>query len=136
MTASEVTLALFTLCNGLRIIAYVPQIVRAARDTSGAEAISVSTWGLFLLANISAVAYALVNKDDWTMAIVFLANGVGCTVILAIAGWNRRRHRNARRLRPSPAPTYYIGAHAAAFRREFHVVDANRGLAPKSGRSA
>jgi len=92
MTAADITLAAFTLCNTLRVLAYVPQISRAARDRSGAEAISFATWGLFLFANISAVAYALVNKDDWTMAAMFLANAAGCSTILLIAAWKRSRH--------------------------------------------
>ena len=75
MTPADITLAAFTLCNSLRVLAYLPQIARAARDPGGAQAISFATWGLFLLSNVSAVAYALVNKDDWTMAAVFLANG-------------------------------------------------------------
>src|SRR5581483_3304683 len=73
-------------------LAYLPQISRAARDRSGAQAISFMTWGLFLFSNISAVAYALVNTQDWTMAAVFLGNAAGCAAILVIAGWKRSRH--------------------------------------------
>jgi hypothetical protein len=59
MTPADVTLVVFTLCNSLRVLAYLPQISRAARDRSGAQAISFMTWGLFLFSNISAVAYRL-----------------------------------------------------------------------------
>jgi hypothetical protein len=93
MTPADFTLIAFTLCNSLRILAYVPQITRAARDRSGAEAISFTTWGLFLFSNISAVAYALVNARDWTMAALFMGNAVGCTMILLIGFWKRSRHR-------------------------------------------
>jgi hypothetical protein len=95
MTAPDITLIVFTLCNSLRVLAYVPQITRAAKDRSGAEAISFMTWGLFLFSNISAIAYALVNTHDWTMAVVFLGNAVGCAAILLIAVWKRSRHRAA-----------------------------------------
>jgi len=94
MTPADVTLVAFTLCNCLRVLAYVPQITRAARDRGGAEAISFATWGLFLFSNISAVAYALVNTQDWTMATVFTGNAVGCAIILLICAWKRSRHRN------------------------------------------
>ncbi len=94
MTVADFTLAMFTLCNSLRVLAYVPQIAKAAADRSGAEAISFSTWGLFLLSNTSAVAYALVNKADWTMATMFLANAVGCSTILLIGAWKRSQHRH------------------------------------------
>jgi uncharacterized protein with PQ loop repeat len=93
MTSADITLAVFTLCSSLRVLAYVPQITRAAKDRSGAEAISFATWGLFLFSNISAVAYALVNVQDWTMAAMFLCNAVGCAAILLIGAWKRSRHR-------------------------------------------
>jgi hypothetical protein len=93
MTAADITLAAFTLCNSLRVVAYLPQITRAARDRGGAQSVSFATWSLFLFSNVSAVAYALVNKGDWTMASMFLANAVGCTAILLIGAWKRARHR-------------------------------------------
>jgi hypothetical protein len=40
--------------------------------------------GSFLVSNASAVAYALVNKADWMLASMFLANAVGCAAILLI----------------------------------------------------
>ena len=72
MTIADITLAAFTICNSVRVVAYVPQITKAATDQDGAQAISFTTWGLFLLSNASAVAYALVNKADWMMASMFL----------------------------------------------------------------
>jgi len=94
VTVADITLAMFTLCNSLRVLAYVPQIAKAAADRSGAEALSFSMWGLFLLSNVSAVAYAVVNRADWTMAAMFLGNAVCCTTILLIGAWKRSQHRN------------------------------------------
>jgi hypothetical protein len=94
VTVADITLATFTLCNSLRVLAYLPQIAKAAADRSGAEALSFSMWGLFLLSNMSAVAYAVVNRADWTMAAMFLGNAVGCTTILLIGAWKRSQHRN------------------------------------------
>jgi hypothetical protein len=96
MMIEEITLAAFTLCNSLRVVAYVPQIARAARDRSGAQAISFGTWGMFLVSHASATAYAVVNKADWTMAAVFLGNAVGCGAILLIAAFKRSQHRRLR----------------------------------------
>ena len=93
MSAADITLLVFTLCNGLRVLAYAPQIAKAAKDNSGAQAISFATWGLFLFANVSAVAYALINKEDWMMAAMFIGNAAGCTAILLIAAWKRAVHR-------------------------------------------
>jgi hypothetical protein len=93
MTIADITLAVFTLCNSLRVVAYVPQIATAFRDRSGAQAISFGTWGLFLVSHMSAMAYAFVNKEDWTMASMFLLNAIGCCAILLIAAWKRSQHR-------------------------------------------
>jgi hypothetical protein len=94
VTVADITLATFTLCNSLRVLAYVPQIAKVATDRSGVKAISFSMWGLFLLSNMSAVAYAVVNRADWTMAAMFLGNAVGCAIILLVSVWKRAQHRN------------------------------------------
>ena len=96
MTIADITLAVFTFCNSLRFIAYVPQIINAVRDQTGAAAISFGTWGLFLASHGSAMAYALVNKQDWMMASMFLGNAFGCGAVLLIAIWKRSRHRDRR----------------------------------------
>ena len=95
-TLADITLGVFMLCNSLRVVAYVPQITKAARDQSGAEAISFLTWGLFLFSNASAIAYAVVNNEDWMMACVFLGNAAGCAAILLIGAWKRTQHRSQR----------------------------------------
>ena len=96
MTVADATLAAFTVFNGLRFLAYVPQIVKAIKDQSGAEAISFGTWSLFLASHASALAYAIENQGDWKMASVFLSNALGCGMILVIAAWKRSRHRQAK----------------------------------------
>jgi hypothetical protein len=92
MTIAEFTLVVFTFFNSLRFLAYVPQIVKAIKDQSGAEAISFGTWGLFLASHASAMAYAIENQGDWKMASLFLSNALGCGTILLIAAWKRSRH--------------------------------------------
>ena len=81
-----------TLTNSVRLLAYLPQIWTAAKaDPRAAIGISRTTWALFLLSNLATVAYAVVNLQDWTMAAIFLANAVGCILILAVATWRSRR---------------------------------------------
>jgi len=94
MTFADITLAAFTICNSVRVVAYVPQITKAATDQDGAQAISFTTWGLFLVSNASAVAYALVNMADWMLASMFLANAIGCAAIILIGAWKRSQYRN------------------------------------------
>src|SRR5262249_34388631 len=96
MRIADITLAVFTFFNSLRFLAYIPQIAKALKDRSGAEAISFGTWGLFLVSHASAMAYAVENLGDWTMASLFLGNVLGCGAILLIASWKRARHRRRR----------------------------------------
>jgi hypothetical protein len=106
MTAADITLAVFTLFNSLRFLAYVPQIATAVRDTTGARAISSGTWALFLASHASAMAYAIENLGDWKMASMFLVNAVGCAAILLIAAWKRFSFAGAAaRSAKAPAPT-------------------------------
>jgi hypothetical protein len=91
MPLDQITLTLFAAVNSVRILAYVPQIRKVAIDENGASAISFTTWGLFLLSNLSTVAYAVVNRADFGMAGCFAGNAVCCVVILAIAFWKRYR---------------------------------------------
>jgi hypothetical protein len=89
MTLADVTLMAFTLCNSVRVVAYLPQIWKVAADEDGARAVSCLTWGLFLASHFTTAAYALVNRGDWSMACIFLANAAGCAAILLLATWKR-----------------------------------------------
>jgi quercetin dioxygenase-like cupin family protein len=94
--------------NSLRFLACVPQIAKAIKDQSGAEAISFGTWTLFLPSHASAMAYAVENQGDWKMASLFLSNAPGCGTILPIAAWKHsghRRRRTEQAVRPSGNPS-------------------------------
>jgi hypothetical protein len=93
MPLEEITLALFAACNSIRVVAYFPQIHKAATDKNGASSISFTTWLLFLAANLSTVAYALVSRSDWGLAACFSVNAVCCLAILAVAIGKRRGHQ-------------------------------------------
>jgi uncharacterized protein with PQ loop repeat len=108
MPLEEITLALFAACNSVRVIAYVPQIVKAANDKNGASSISFMTWFLFLLAHLSTVAYALINRSDRGLAACFTINAICCVAILGIAHCKRRSH--AKRLRQMDRPALYVVA--------------------------
>jgi len=87
----------FSLINSIRIFAYLPQILKAARDQNGASAISFVTWGLFFLSHLATVAYALVHLADIVMALIFLGNALACLTILVIAVVKQKRHLKANR---------------------------------------
>ena len=102
MIPSEGALLLFTACNTLRVLAYVPQIVRIAQDTHGAQAISYTTWGLFALSHMSTVVYALATVENITMAVVFGVNALACCTILGLTALKRRS--SARQAVANPVP--------------------------------
>lgn len=98
MRLEDVTLTLFAACNFIRLFAYLPQIYKAATDKNGASAISYTTWGLFLIAHVSTIAYALVNRSDWWLAACFAGNSLCCMAILAVAYWKSVSHARASHL--------------------------------------
>ena len=95
MTTADFTLMAFTLCNSLRVLAYVPQIWKAAVDDGGAKAISYTTWTLFLISHLTTAAYAVTNKNDAALALMFLMNAAGCAAILAVASLRRHLHKRS-----------------------------------------
>ena len=95
MTTADFTLMAFTLCNSLRVLAYVPQIWKAAIDDGGAKAISYTTWTLFLISHLTTAAYAVTNKDDAALALMFVMNAAGCAAILTTALLRRHLHKKS-----------------------------------------
>lgn len=91
MELETITLALFSACNAVRVVAYIPQIYKAATDADGARGVSQATWSMFLVAHLSTIAYALVNRADPGLALCFAGNAAGCTAILWIAFRRGRR---------------------------------------------
>jgi hypothetical protein len=89
-TTTEIVIVAFAITNGLRVVAYLPQIIRLARDDSGAAAVSCCTWFLFLVSHISTATYAaLVLNEPW-MTIVFTANAI-CSAAIVVLTMLRRR---------------------------------------------
>ncbi|MFT3717397.1 hypothetical protein [Pseudorhodoferax sp.] len=87
----------YLVTNVGRIVTYVPQIVAVWRCTDGARAISLFTWGSWMVANATALAYgALVLKDLFFLAITGI-NMFGCSAVTLIAAWRRIAFRRAQR---------------------------------------
>ena len=96
MTFAELTFYLFTGFNGLRLISYVPQIWRVARDTHGASAISYWSWSLWIATNVSTGLYAFSNLGDLVLTAANAINALCCATVLALTAYKRRH------LEPSP----------------------------------
>lgn len=88
----SIVVATFSMVNSIRVLAYLPQILKASRDENGATAISFVTWGLFLVSHVTTVAYALVILADVVLALIFAGNALACLTILVIVALKRRRH--------------------------------------------
>jgi hypothetical protein len=89
-TGTEIIILAFAASNGLRVVAYVPQILQLARDESGAAAVSSCTWMLFLVSNLSTAAYASVVLDEPWMTLVFTTNAVFSAAIVSLILMRRR----------------------------------------------
>jgi hypothetical protein len=101
MTLAELSLVAFAVLNGVRAVAYLPQMIRVYRDPHDAAAVSLATWALFAASNTATVVYALVVAGDRVVAIVFAMNAVGSLAIVAMTMFKRmscaRRPLNATR---------------------------------------
>ncbi|TRC93667.1 hypothetical protein FJV76_03450 [Mesorhizobium sp. WSM4303] len=78
MTLADLSCHLFTIFNGLRVVSYLPQIVRVAQDKHGATAISYATWLLWTAANATTGLYAHINLNDPALAAINWLNAACC----------------------------------------------------------
>ncbi len=97
MGSTEFAAIAFAACNSARVLAYLPQIIRLARDHDGAKGLSWLTWAGFAVSNLSTVAYAVVVLSDWNMASIFGVNAAFCLAIVILVVC-KRRPRNERDL--------------------------------------
>ena len=109
MTIADVSYGLFTVFNSLRVISYLPQIVRVVRDANGASAISYATWGVWVAANATTGLYAAINLGDMTLAALNLLNAACCVIVIALTAVKRRLLKSARR--SMQAPLVSAGSH-------------------------
>ena len=84
MDREELALLFFAACNGIRVVGYVPQILRVARDPNRAAGVSCITWVLFTVANVSTVAYSCIVTHDYVLAAVFATNALFCAAICVL----------------------------------------------------
>lgn len=84
MTPADLTLLAFTASNSMRVLAYLPQIRSVVQDKNGASAISLASWSMFALSNLSTMVYGYLVVADTKMAVIFGANAVCCAVIVAL----------------------------------------------------
>jgi hypothetical protein len=86
----------FSFFNTIRVVSYVPQMLRIARDTNGATAVSFLTWTLWACANGSTAAYAGVIIGDRALCLVSSINTLCCAIVICQTAYKRHRWRAAR----------------------------------------
>jgi DMSO reductase anchor subunit len=91
MTLSEASLLAFTAFSGLRLVSYLPQIYKVARDRNGASTISYATWILWTGCNLSTGFYAVVNLSDLLLAAASVLYALCCLAVIALTAAKRRR---------------------------------------------
>ena len=91
MDMPEITLAMFSIFNVLRIGSYLPQIIRVAADDEGAKAISYSTWCIWIGVNTTTAAYAIVNITDVVLFLISTLNALGCVTVIGLTAVKRYR---------------------------------------------
>lgn len=88
---------LYAACGTALIAGYLPQLLSAWNDRSGARAVSVVTWGLWCGDSLVEFSYAALVARDTTFSAVSFGHFVGCLMILAVALFRRWQGRRAGR---------------------------------------
>lgn len=85
--------SLYFLTNAARVFTYVPQLMAVWRSTDGARDISLFTWGSWVVANATAVAYGAVVIHDLFFTLIAVLNLVCCAAVTAVGVQRRRAQR-------------------------------------------
>lgn len=88
---ADLILCVYSLFNVLRVVSYLPQILRIAQDRDGAKAIALTTWWLWAGANGSTALYAWVNLSDMPLAVLNGFNTLACLTVIALTLAKRRQ---------------------------------------------
>ncbi|KWR83371.1 hypothetical protein [Cupriavidus sp. IDO] len=92
--ATNSTIAsLYILTNAARVFTYVPQLMAVWRSTDGARDISLFTWGSWVVANATAVAYGAVVIHDLFFTLIAVLNLVCCAAVTVVGVQRRRAQR-------------------------------------------
>ncbi len=88
---------IYLVTNAARVFSFIPQIHAVWRCTDGAHAISLLTWGAWVLSHVSALAYGTLVMHDLPFVLIALINFSGCSAVMAITIRRRAQWREAER---------------------------------------
>ncbi len=92
-TADSTIASLYVLTNAARVFTYLPQFMAVWRSTDGARDISLFTWGSWVVANGTAVAYGAVVTHDPIFTRIAMLNLVCCSAVTVVGAQRRRAQR-------------------------------------------
>lgn len=95
LTLQAIT-TIYAVCNALRVLSYVPQILAVARENSGAHAISLASWLFWFVSHAVTAVYGAAVLNDPLLAGMMWGNAAGCLAIAAITITKRRRYGRVR----------------------------------------
>ncbi len=93
MTISDVAYDLCMVFHALRLVCYLPQICTIARDTTGAVAISYSTWILWAAANSLTALYSVTGPGHIMLAWSNGLNALCCTTVIVLTAFKQRQYQ-------------------------------------------
>lgn len=95
----QALIALYFISNTFRILSYVPQIIKVAKQNDDVAAISLWTWGMWTASNMSTALYVIfvLDKPDFLLAGLNFGNALGCLSVILIVIAKRKAYavRNA-----------------------------------------
>ena len=84
--------AIYAVCNAVRLLIYVPQIVAIARERSGAYAISMFSWIFWSFSHAITAVYCHIVVNDPLLGSMMWGNAFGCLAVVVLTAAKRRRY--------------------------------------------
>jgi len=83
----------YTVIGPVMSLAYVPQAITVARDTTGAKSISLPTWGLWSFSALVTVLYSGFVVRDWRWCLSASSSLIGCCAVFFLAYHKRSQYQ-------------------------------------------
>lgn len=96
-TASlQFLVGLYFISNTFRIFSYVPQVIQIARQNDDVKAISLWTWGMWALSNVTTALYAALAlaQPDWLLVLLNAGNTIGCLSVMGLVVYKRKMYNS------------------------------------------
>jgi hypothetical protein len=87
---------LYVVTNSVRVFFYAPQIRAVLKADDGAVAVSITTWGFWTFANLTATLYGVLVIQDNAFSAIFGCNLVCTAAVTLIASAKRCNKRLCR----------------------------------------